>query len=187
MLSPMKALTLVYMYGTIGAGGFLMALKLNLIKPNPSGKDRPPYGGPTPSQLAAEWIDLYNSSLVGIALDGLSLWHQTFASGQPNGWAKVTGFVGTLPAGKSVRVHAGQARPLTVIRKEDLDGADFHLFSGEDAFVWNNANGDRALLYRESNKDRVDTASYRPNPPEGVTLSRVGDEFLAVQYQGAYR
>lgn len=39
-----------------------MELTIVRIKPNPAGKDRPAYSGPTAEQLAAEWVDFRNDS-----------------------------------------------------------------------------------------------------------------------------
>lgn len=37
-----------------------MRLIVIRIKPNPTGKDRPPHGGLTAAQLAGEWVDFRN-------------------------------------------------------------------------------------------------------------------------------
>ena len=34
-----------------------MKLLITSIKPNPTGKDRPRHGSPSPTQLAGEWVD----------------------------------------------------------------------------------------------------------------------------------
>ncbi len=100
-----------------------MKLRIVRIKPNPAGKDRPGHGGPTAAQLAAEWVDFRNDTGYDVVLDGVSLWHLTYAPGRAPEWARVQNFTGTLPAGKIVRVHAGENRDLSVIRAEDMAGA----------------------------------------------------------------
>lgn len=149
------------------------------LKPNPTGKDRPPQGGPTPTQLAAEWVDFRNDTQQGVPLDNVALYHVAYpATGDPH-WQRITGFTGTLQPGKIVRVHAGRVRDMSVISAEDRVGADFHLFSGEDAYVWNNRRGDSARLKNEARNEEIDRASYGPNPPEGVILVRHGEFLIA--------
>jgi hypothetical protein len=156
-----------------------MRLTIIRIKPNPAGKDRPPHGGPSPAQLAAEWVDFRNDQDQGVSLNGVSTWHLTYAPGRDSQWAKITTFSGTLPSGKIVRLHSGQKRDISVIRPEDLARADYHVFTGEDEYVWNNKQGDLPLLYVESTKTTIDKASYDANPPEGVVLVRAGNKLVA--------
>jgi hypothetical protein len=156
-----------------------MKLTITRIKPNPAGKDRPPHGGPTPAQLAAEWVDFRNDQGQAVSLNGISLWHLTYAPGRDAEWARIMTFSEfTLANGKIVRVHSGIKRDLSVVRQEDLDGADYHAFTGDDAYVWNNKQGDTPLLFRATDKTTIDNASYDPNPPEGVVLVRVGDKLV---------
>ena len=58
-------------------------------------------------------------------------------------------------------------------------GATYHLFTGRDEYVWNNREGDAPLLNFEPRNETIDTASYDPNPPEGVVLVRQGDKLAA--------
>jgi hypothetical protein len=155
-----------------------MKLTIIRIKPNPAGKDRPPHGGPSPAQLAGEWVDFRNDHGQDVSLDGVSLWHLTYAPGREPQWAKIQTFSGTLSNGKSVRVHSGRKRELSVIRPEDLAGADYHVFTGEDEYVWNNKQGDTPLLYVEATKTTIDRASYDPHQPEGAVLLRIGDKLV---------
>lgn len=157
-----------------------MSLTIIRIKPNPAGKDHPAHGSPSPSQLAGEWVDIRNDAAQDVPLGNISLWHLAYATGRAPEWEKVTGFSGTLPADKIMRVHAGEQRSLSVIRPEDLPGADYHIFSGSDAYVWNNKQGDSPLLYDAPSKQTIDKASYAPNPPEGVVLVRQGDMLAPV-------
>lgn len=162
-----------------------MNLTIIRIKPNPAGKDRPPHGGPSVAQLAAEWVDFRNDARADVSLDGVTLWHLTYAPGRDPQWEKVTGFSGTLPAGKIVRVHSGIKRDLSVIRQEDLDDADYHVFTGDDAYIWNNKQGDTPLLFKAAEKLTIDQASYDPNPPEGVVLVRQGEKLVAALSRAA--
>ena len=154
----------------------MTTLKTDRLKPNPAGKDKDRAGRPIPSQLAAEWVDIKNASSTTVKMDGVTLYHVAFRNGNPSHWEKVIGFKGMLEAGKVVRVHAGSgpARP------EDLAGADFHLYTNEDRFVWNNAEGDTSRLTRKVDGDEseIDKASYDPYPPEGVVLQRVGNKLV---------
>lgn len=162
-----------------------MRLTIIRIKPNPTGKDRPVHGGPTAQQLAAEWVDFRNDHGQDASLNGVSLWHLTYAPGRAPEWAKIQTFSGTLPAGKIVRVHAGIKRELSVIRPEDLAGADYHVFTGDDAYVWNNKQGDTPLIFVEATKTTLDKTSYDPNPPEGLVLVRVGDKLTTPMSRAA--
>ncbi len=155
-----------------------MRLTIIRIKPNPAGKDRPGHGGPTAAQLAAEWVDFRNDSGVDVSLDGISLWHLTYAPGRDREWERVVNFGFTLPAGTIARVHAGQKRDLSVVRPEDIAGADYHVFTGDDAYVWNNKQGDSPLLFKGAAKETIDTASYAANPPEGEVLVRLGNQLV---------
>lgn len=157
-----------------------MKLLIIRIKPNPAGKDHPAHGGPTPGQLAGEWVDFRNDTGQDAALNGVALWHLAYAPGRQPEWRRVTTFSGTLPQGKIVRVHAGAKRELSVIGPQDLPGADYHVFTGEDAYVWNNKEGDSPLLQNETKGETIDRTWYTPNPPEGAVLVRQGDQLAAV-------
>lgn len=157
-----------------------MRLTVIRIKPNPAGKDRPGQGGLTPAQLAGEWVDIRNDAGQDLSLTGVSLWHLAYNGTAASEWQRVTNLTFSLPAGKVVRIHTGQTRPLSVVRQEDLSGADYHAFTGDDAYVWNNRQGDTPLLFREAARETVDKASYAPNPPEGVVLVRQGEHLVAM-------
>lgn len=151
------------------------------LKPNPVGKDRSRYGSATPAQLGAEWVDVNNTGRSPVDLTGIDLYH--LAYGQPGTkpeWQKVTSLPAnwSLPAGNVLRVHSGQKRDLSVLRPEDLNGADFHSFTGRDSYAWNNAEGDTAGLWKAVSKTWLDSASYDPYPPEGVILVRSGNKLV---------
>lgn len=145
------------------------------MKPNPAGKDRS-RNGATPAQLAAEWVDLQNIGTRPVDVAGVTLKHIAYAPGAAQGhWEAVFGFArGVLKAGQVVRIHAGQDRGVAVIRPADLVGADFHLFSGHDRYVWNNDRGDCSSLWQAGQANPYDTACYTAPPPEGVVLVRSG-------------
>lgn len=148
------------------------------IKPNPVGKDRTRHGGATAAQLGAEWIDIKNRSAGRVGLAGIELYHLVFRPGQKPEFEKVVDLTGDLDRGQTLRIHSGQVRPLHVLHQEDLAGAELHGFTGRDAYVWNNAEGDGPGLWRPSTKGWVDRTSYDPNPPEGMVLVRTGDKLL---------
>lgn len=150
------------------------------IKPNPIGKDRNPYGGTTAGQLGGEWVDIKNTSRSTISLEKVELYHMAF-SGRDSKPAKVTGFSGSLAPGKIVRVHSGKVRPLSVLRQEDIRGADHHIFTGKDNYVWNNAEGDTPGLWNVTSRVWIDRATYDRNPPEGAVLVRSGDRLVPAQ------
>lgn len=157
-----------------------MRLTIIRIKPNPAGRDRAAQGGPTPTQLAGEWVDIRNDAGQDLSLNGISLWHLAYKAGGNPDWQRVTNFTFMLPAEKIVRIHSGRERPLSVVSPEDLSGADYHAFTGDDSYVWNNKQGDTPLLFREAARETVDKASYGPNPPEGVVLVRQSDQLVAM-------
>lgn len=156
-----------------------MKLTIVRIKPNPAGKDRSRHAAPSPAQLAAEWVDLRNDTGRDVSLNNVSLWHLAYARGRRPEWKKITPFSGTLPTGMIVRVHSGKRRELSVIHPNDLAGANYHVFTGEDTYVWNNKEGDTPMLFNDVRKEIVDKASYDPNPPEGAVLVRLGDKLTA--------
>jgi len=94
----------------------------------------------------------------------------------------------SLKPGEVLRVHSGQRRDLSVLHAEDRAGADWHSFTGEDACVWNNREGDAPAMYEPATKETIDSASYDANPPEGVVLHRQGAKLVpAPVAAGGYR
>lgn len=150
------------------------------MKPNPAGKDRTRYGA-SAAQLAAEWVDIKNVSDVSIDITGVRLFHIAYSDTYPNGrWELVMCFSkGVLQKGQVIRIHAGETQNATQIRAEDLMGADFHLFSGRDAYVWNNDRGDCSSLWTANGTGPFDKACYSLAPAEGATLTRVGDSLVS--------
>lgn len=148
------------------------------LKPNPAGKDRSRHAV-DPWQLAGEWVDIKNGGDWVLPLEGLELYHLAYprGGGEP-GWEKVCGLTGSLAPGRVLRLHSGRSIPVSSLATQDQLGADFHAFTGRDAYIWNNAEGDRSGLWRPSAESWVDRASYDPDPPEGVVLERVGDKLL---------
>ena len=133
--------------------------------PNPTGKDRPPHGGPSNAQLNGEWLEFQNSSGRQLDLGGVQLLHLTFTSQcQRTGQESVTTFNGSLATGASVRVHTGAGEGY-------WKGTVFHLFLGRSNYVWNNRCGDLATL--ATAKGTIDWASYASNPGEGRVLRRI--------------
>jgi hypothetical protein len=154
-------------------------LQIIRIKPNPVGKDRS-RSGATPAQLGGEWVDVKNTGTGAVDLAGVDIYHLAYGPGATQGrWEKVTSLTGRLDAGRVLRVHAGRYRDLAVLRAEDVAGADFHGFTGEDAYAWNNKEGDAPLLWLPAAAAEIDRASYGPNPPEGVVLIRAGNHLVA--------
>jgi len=150
------------------------------LKPNPSGKDRTRYGGASATQLGAEWADLANVSDKRVDVAGVGLWHIAYDANGNGHWEKVTSFSkGIIQPGQIIRVHAGHG-PVSALRPEDKEGADFHIFTDRDAYVWNNQDyGDCAGLFMEGDANPFDKACYDRDPPEGMVLDRVGDRLVA--------
>ena len=154
----------------------MKTLQIIRVKPNPSGKDRNRYGPLDPAQLGAEWVDFKNTGTTSVNLDGVALYNVAYHGGQGH-WEQIMTFRGNLGCGQIVRVHSGKARELSVLRQDDVNGAQLHVFTGNDAYVWNNREGDAAAL-REPNGTGIDQASYDPNPPEGDVLVRSGNKLV---------
>lgn len=155
-------------------------LKTVQLKPNPAGKDRTRFGGVTAAQLAAEWVDLKNVGNQNLDVSAVIAKHVAYPPGASQGhWEVVTSFTkGILTPGQVIRIHAGQDRGIGVIRAEDLAGATFHLFTGEDRYVWNNDKADCSSLWIARQNDPFDAAWYAANPPEGVVLIRSGNSLV---------
>lgn len=149
------------------------------MKPNPAGKDRMRYGA-SETQLGAEWADIKNVGAGPVDLEGVRLCHIAYAGdGRSSTWQVVMSFRGTLGAGQTMRIHTGKG-PASVLRAEDLQGADFHLFTGHDNYVGNNDRGDCASLWEPGASSPFDKACYDPWPPEGAVLHRVGEKLVSV-------
>ena len=146
------------------------------IKPNPAGKDRTRRGA-TAAQLGAEWVDLKNEGTTTVLLNGLSLYHVAYSGTTDNGtWEKVQGFIGHLGAGKVMRVHSGSG-PVSSLNQADLQGADIHLFTKRNNYVWNNDRGDCSALRKDDEADKFDKVWYNVKLPEGQFLVRSSGKF----------
>jgi len=157
----------------------MKTLQTHRLKPNPAGKDRTRYGGATQAQLGGEWVDVKNTGSSPVNMDGVTLYHVAFANGRASHWEKVIGFTGVLQPGNVVRVHSGSG-PVTALNADDLRGADHHIFTQRDSYVWNNAEGDTSRITETQGSSEVETdkVGYAPNPPEGVVLVRAGDQLI---------
>lgn len=155
-------------------------LQVLRLKPNPRGKDRARWQAPTPTQLAGEWVDVKNVGADSVDVSKIALYHRAYpAGGGEAKWAEVCKLAGTLPAGKILRVHSGRPRDGSVRSEEDTQGHDYYMFTGTDSYVWNNREGDSALLWEPAGEGRtIDFAGYDPNPPEGVVLVRSGQKLI---------
>ena len=160
----------------------MKTLQISQLKPNPAGKDRTRLGPVSATQLAGEWVDVKNTGAFPVNLENVELNHKAFSHEDPVGrWQQAKVFPKfSLPAGKIVRVHSGQHRDVSVVAPTDQTGADYHTFTGEDAYIWNNKEGDTAALWNLALQEWIDSASYNPDPPEGVILVRVGSKLIAL-------
>lgn len=82
-----------------------------------------------------------------------------------------------MKAGQHVRVHTGTG-------SDYWDGNTFHGHLNRGWYVWNNACGDRATLSYQRNV--IDSAFYRPNPPEGILVRMQGMDELVPARQASY-
>lgn len=148
------------------------------LKPNPSGKDRARNGDASQAQLGAEWADIKNLGQGNVDLAGIKLFHVAYSGSTDNGrWEEVTGFSkGILGPGQSVRIHSGSG-PESALHAADRAGADYHIFTNKDRYVWNNDRGDCAALGR-TDRELSDQAWYDAYPPEGEILQRSGNKLV---------
>lgn len=147
------------------------------IKPNPAGKDRTRRGA-TAAQLGAEWVDLKNEATTAVLLNGLALFHVAYSGATDNGtWERVTGFTGQLGAGQVMRVHSGSG-PVDALNRADVQGADVHVFTNRDNYIWNNDRGDCSALQKDRESEKLDQCWYDGKPPEGIVLVRVSNTFV---------
>lgn len=153
----------------------MKTLQTYRLKPNPAGKDKNKSGRAAQSQLGGEWVDIRNTGNAPVSMDGVKLYHVAFVDGKASRWELVTGFSGTLGVGQVIRVHSGSG-PASLLHPDDLKGASINAFTGRDAYIWNNAEGDTSRLTELSNGVEVETdkTSYPPHPGEGVVFVRVG-------------
>ncbi|MFA6105344.1 MAG: lamin tail domain-containing protein [Patescibacteria group bacterium] len=155
-----------------------MKLVISQAKPNPTGKDRPPFGSILPFQLAAEWIDITNSDNASINLNGLQIYNLSYTNGTAQ-WRIVREFnLGNkcmLPPGKTVRLHSGKEISTNTMRTEDQLGTNYHLFTEYNNYIWNNKQIDRPCIFNPSTKATLDVTQYNPPVPDGKILKRYGD------------
>jgi|SRR5688572_885892 len=156
----------------------MQSLQTVRLKPNPSGKDRTRRGGGTAAQFGGEWVDIQNAGNTAVDLTGVKLYHIAYSGATDKGqWEQVMSFKGSLAAGQVIRVHAGGG-PASALHAIDQHGANFHLFTCRDAYVWNNERGDCSTLWQAGANAPFDKACYDANPPEGVILVRSGDKLV---------
>lgn len=158
-----------------------MSVTVIRCKPNPTGRDAVAAGRATPAQLGAEWCDVKNVGTSVVDFSNLRLYHVAYTS-RGTEWAPVVEeavmITAALAAGTILRIHSGAVRDLSVLRREDIDGADLHAFTGRDWFVWNNLRDDTAALWQPATRRFVDSASYSAPVPEGAVLVRRGDRLV---------
>lgn len=163
-----------------------MKLFIFRAKPNPAGKDLTAWGSPKAEQLLAEWVDLKNISESTIRLSEIGLCHTEFSQDcVPHDRPTVywNGRAGEeLQPGEIVRVHTGKSRDAYCMRDEDQQGVHHHAFAESGSFVLNNKCGDILSVWRKDSdgkwSEKLDGASYDPNPPDGEVLERSGNKLV---------
>lgn len=139
-------------------------------KPNPIGKDRR-----VASQLHAEWVDVKNVSARSLQMADVKIYDHTFNNvcGDHGPRLVFTFPAFVLPVGAVVRIHSGKAVLVSQLPLAEQQGADYHAFTNEQEFIWNNVCGDFVEI-RSSQNIVLDKTSYGPRPLEGKTLLRQG-------------
>ncbi len=159
------------------------------IKLSRAARERTKSGSFSADELGAEWADIRNHGARSTRTAGISLYHleRPDAGGKPEfRWVANLPDC-TLQPGEVLRIHAGQPRPLSLLKPEDRAGAHWHSFTGHDELIWNDADGDSATLYEAAEKETLDSASFPANPPRGAALERDGDRLALVKTVAAAR
>jgi hypothetical protein len=160
------------------------SLQIYRAKPNPAGKDRSVHG-PKPEQLIAEWADIKNTGNETISFGSVDLHHTKFGRtcaeihGSESYWK---GASNEFAPGQVLRVHTGSRRYENLLSEEDKGSVDWRAFAERSNFVLNNVCGDMISVFwvNEFKQWIHDSASYDPNPPEGVILYRRGSKLQPI-------
>jgi hypothetical protein len=155
------------------------SIRVYRMKLGPTGPDRIQDGSPSHGK-PGEWVDVRNDGSASVRTSGLCFYHLAYPSsdGEPECRFVVTLPEYSLKPGEVLRVHSGPRRDVSELYSEDRTGADRHAFAGGEARIWNRREGDTAVLYALATKERTDSVSYDPNPPEGVILWRQGPKLV---------
>jgi hypothetical protein len=146
----------------------MSVLYITKAQPNPPGRDHVSYGWATNAQLNEEWVEFRAED--DRNLNGDVLTHLTFDSNcRVSGSDQLMTFSGVLKRGQSIRVHTGTGTAY-------LAGSTYHMYVGASWYKWNNACGDVATL--AFNGTVIDSATYRPSPPEGELIRQAGTNLL---------
>lgn len=153
-------------------------LLISHLKPNPTGKDRT-MGSIPNSQLVGEWVDIKNTSGKKLNMAGVKVYDNTFGTFCSNQGERLIFTFGqfSLPAGEVVRIHSGDKVSISSLAFIDRSGADYHAFTGDHSYAWNNVCGDIARV-RNSKGVLIDRTHYNPRPVEGRVLNRVGQVLI---------
>lgn len=153
-------------------------------KPNPAGKDKTSYGSPKPEQLLGEWVDIENIGTEPVRFSTMKLFHTIFTdrcepTGRTEDYWSDNG-TASLSPGETLRVHTGMKKDESLLSLADRRTVNWRAFAGKDRFVLNNRCGDAiTVTWQDGNgKAWKDTASYRPNAPEGAVLRRAGGNIM---------
>ena len=68
--------------------------------------------------------------------------------------------------------------PDIALNEADKQGADHHLFTKRDNYVWNNDRGDCSALQKDGEAEKFDKCWYVAKQPEGIILHRVNGNFV---------
>jgi hypothetical protein len=165
---------------------FIVSKQLQVFraKPNPFGKDKTSGDIPKPEQLLGEWVDIRNVGDESIPFSKMQLFHTLYGNRceetgrTQNYWSG--GSDSTLEPGQILRIHTGRKSDEALMQSEDRGSVDWRGFANRSNFVLNNACGDVIkIAWRDAHgNDYSDTATYKPNVPEGAILVRVGHSLV---------
>jgi hypothetical protein len=157
------------------------------IKLSAAAREASKSGSLAPDELGAEWADLRNQGARAARTAGISLYHLNYPeAGGKSEFRWVANLPDcTLQPGEVLRIHAGQPRPLSLLKAEDRAGAHWHSFTGHDDLMWNDTQGDTVTLYEAEEKETLDSASFAPNPQYGAVLERDGNRLALAKVAAA--
>lgn len=175
---------------SVSTGGLAERLDMSSIlwiaqaKPNPAGKDKTSYGSPKPEQLLGEWVDIKNIGTEPVRFSAMKLLHTIFndkceSTGRTEDYWSDNG-TDSLLTGETLRVYTGMKKDEALMSPADRGTVKWRAFASKDRFVLNNKCGDDiTVTWQDSNgKLWKDSASYRPNAPEGAILRRSAGNIL---------
>ncbi len=156
-------------------------LSVYRIGPEPRGRGLGMRSAVGSGRYRAEWIDVRNHGSASVRTAGLSL-----CGVSPSAFGETPKFrwVVNLPdcalnPSEILRMHSGQQRTLSLLTTEERTGAQWHSFTSQDAFVWDDSGPSSIALYDPAMRRTIDSVLCDPSLLAGVVLERQGERMAA--------